>query len=432
MAALHAHPAPQAPPLLATLEDISPIAIAGTAVLIGVLLMFGSLIAGVNSFVAHGKHLGYWYGINWSLNFVLVIPLAIYFAANTLVCVRELISNLATSGMIVTPQGVPVPEDEILSDWRKYGTKPLKLALILSAVAFMASWIECYYSFVVVGRHLDEIGQAGGPILSWTLAQYFSHANPVEARLFGFLAFTAQGCTASVFLIFATMMLTFAAWIFRFTSNQVNEELIPDVRSSDTRRGFETFEPLMVNLLLASFFFFGVFFLTRLDNAYVLSPHTSILEFAAKDLGEGFTSQGKDFKMTHGPMELPEDQIYYSLMAVGTAMGVTMFTAFLVPSIILSRSAEISRAHAVANLERLQLPQRTGISDEQIRNKLQEMTFWPLKYPRPAELMLFLLLGGACFVYYNLTLFLIGAVVARAALLFLGVATGIKKQKAES
>jgi hypothetical protein len=50
------------------------------------------------------------------------------------------------------------------------------------------------------------------------------------------------------------------------------------------------------------------------------------------------------------------------------------------------------------------------------------MTFWPLKYPRPAELMLSLLLGGACFVYYNLTLFLIGALIARAALLLLGVA----------
>jgi hypothetical protein len=79
------------------------------------------------------------------------------------------------------------------------------------------------------------------------------------------------------------------------------------------------------------------------------------------------------------------------------------------------------------NQNGLQLEQSTGLPGEEIRKRLHEMTFWPLKYPRPAELMLFLLLGGACFVYYNLTLFLIGALIARAALMFLGVASGTKK-----
>jgi len=180
--------------------------------------------------------------------------------------------------------------------------------------------------------------------------------------------------------------------------------------------------------LFASLFFFGVFFLTRLDSAFVRSPHPNIFDFAAKDLGQGFISRDTNQKIPHGPMELFDEEIGYSIMAVGSAMGITLFMAFLVPSFILWRSAQISCSRASANLSRLQLPQSTGLTAEEIRAKLKEMTFWPLKYPRPAELTLFLLLGGACFVYYNLTLFLIGACIARATLLFLGIAVSNKKQ----
>jgi hypothetical protein len=86
--------------MLAWLEDTPPIAIAGVTILVGVLLMFGSLVTRVNSFSAQGKLYGYWYAVNWSLNYVLVIPIAIYFAANTFDCIRELISTLVASGMI--------------------------------------------------------------------------------------------------------------------------------------------------------------------------------------------------------------------------------------------------------------------------------------------------------------------------------------------
>jgi hypothetical protein len=244
--------------------------------------------------------------------------------------------------------------------------------------------------------------------------------------LFGFFAFTAQACVASAFLIFVTVVLAFASWIFHFTSNRVNEELVPDLRSTDTRLGFERFEPLVVNLLFASLFFFGVFFLTRLDSAFVWSPHTTIFDFAAKDLGEGFVSRDSNQKIPHGPLELPNGRIGYSIMAVGTGMGVTLFMAFLVPSFILWRSAQTSCTRAIANQSNLHLAQSAGLTDEQVQKKLVGMTFWPLKYPRPAELMLFLLLGGACFVYYDLTLFLIGACIGRAVLLFLGIATGTK------
>jgi hypothetical protein len=429
MASSVAHTIPDAAPLLARLEDIPPIAIAGVALLFGVVLMFGSLIAGVSSFVAHGKLYGYWYSVNWSLNFVLVIPIAIYFAANTFACIRDLVFSLVASGMIVRPQGKPPTELQILDEWHEFGRSSVIIGLALSGIAFIASWIEFYYSCFVLGRHLSEIGQAGGPVLSWTLAPYFNGANLSGARLFGFVAFTAQGFAASAFLIFVTVMLAFATWIFRFTSNRVTEELIPDLKSTDTRRGFERFEPLIVNLLLAACFFFGLFFLTRLDSAFVLSPHSSIFDFAAKDLGEGFISHDKNQTVPHGPFELPKDEIHYSVMAVGTGMGVLLFMAFLVPSFILSRSAQISCSRAAANQDRLQLPQRAGLSGEEIRDRLQKMTFWPLKYPRPAELMLFLLLGGACFVYFNLTLFLIGALIARAMLLFLGVAAWKKKEK---
>jgi hypothetical protein len=421
-------------PMLAWLEDTPPIAIAGVAVLIGVLLMFGSLVAGVNSFsypgnsFSHSKVYGYWYAVNWSLNYVLVIPIAIYCAANTFDCIRELISTLVASGMIIRPES-SLTDRETIDNWHDFGRTPLIFALVLSGIAFVASWSEYYYSCFILGRHLADLGKLGGPILSWAVAPYFNGGSIVGARVFGFIAFTAEGCVASVFIIFVAIMLAFSSWIFHFTSNGVAEELVPDLKSTDPghRNGFERFEPLVVNLLFALLFFFGVFFLTRLDSAFVRSPHADIFDFAAKDLGQGFISRNTNEKIPHGPMELADEEVGYSIMAVGSAMGITLFMAFLVPSFILWRSAQISCSRASANLSRLQLPQRTGLTADEIRSKLKEMTFWPLKYPRPAELTLFLLLGGACFIYYNLTLFLIGACIARATLLFLGIAVSEKR-----
>ena len=137
--------APAGTPLLARIEGTPPIAIAGVAMLIGVLLMFGSLVAKVNSFSGAGKLYGYWYSVNWSLNYVLVIPIAIYFAANTFDCIRELISTLAASGMIIGQQG-SLSEGEVLDDWHRFGRKPLVIGLVLSGIAFVASANEYYYN----------------------------------------------------------------------------------------------------------------------------------------------------------------------------------------------------------------------------------------------------------------------------------------------
>jgi hypothetical protein len=125
VAASVAQPVRRETQLLTRLEDTPPIAIAGVAVLVGVLLIFGSLVADVNSFSAKGKLLGYWYSVNRSLNFVLVIPIAIYFAANTFTCIRELIYGLVTSGMIVRAHGPPLTESEILDNWHEFGREPL-------------------------------------------------------------------------------------------------------------------------------------------------------------------------------------------------------------------------------------------------------------------------------------------------------------------
>jgi hypothetical protein len=409
------------------LEQIPPIIIASIALFVGVLLIFASRGAHASSFLINNKRVGYWYEINWSLNFVLIIPIATYFAANTCSLLRELVESLASSAMLVDANGERLEQERAVGLWHEFAKKALVVALVLSVVALIASWVECYYNLYVATGSPQAIGQPGGPLAGWNFAAVLGGAPPWALAIFGFAAYTAQGFCAAVFLTFVTLMLAFAGWIFTFTSPATKEELLPDFESNDTRLGFERFEPLVTNMLLAACFFFATFFLTRLDNAFVLSTHTSIFDFAGKDLGSGFFSHGDKPDIPHGVMELPNDEVRYPLMATGTALGVTIFVAFMVPSFILLRSAQSSRERAKARMTALDLPARTGLSAKQLEDRLDNMTFWPLKYPTPSELILFLILGAACFIYYSLTLFLVGVVLLRSALLFLGVAARTKK-----
>ena len=56
----------------------------------------------------------------------------------------------------------------------------------------------------------------------------------------------------------------------------------------DPRKGFERFEPLIETLLSLALSFFVVFYLTRLDNEFVLSDSQSFGEFIKSDLWYGF------------------------------------------------------------------------------------------------------------------------------------------------
>jgi hypothetical protein len=95
--------------LWSSLENVPPALVAALALLTGVLLIIGSVLSHTNKavFSQIGKTLGYFYEVNWSVNYVVAIPVALYFCASAMNAIRHVIGELSKSKMIVGSDGEP-------------------------------------------------------------------------------------------------------------------------------------------------------------------------------------------------------------------------------------------------------------------------------------------------------------------------------------
>jgi len=403
-------------PVVLWFETTPPILIFSGLAFVGICLTLVSMGLHLDSvnFAAVGKRLGYLNEINWSVNFSFVVPVAAFFAFASLNNVSQVVRNLSASKMLIREDGVALNDRDLLEHYHRMAGVAVFVGLLLSVLAFVVSWREWYVDCMFAWDPSRGVDGTKDLLMGWNLAPTVpgSQATLSANRVFGFCAFTMQAVAGAVFLLFCTMVVTFAAWIYHFTSEQVGDDLVPDVRSPDERRGFEHFEPFLRNILFASLFFFGVFFLTRLNGAYVLSDSKTLWQFIRSDVFFGFASaQGGLFKNPSQLLYAGPD-ITKPIVTVGLGMGLTLVLAFLVPVVIVGLSASDSRSRARVEPIRSILRERANFTDEQFDKALDRMAIWPLKYPGPVELLSFLVVAGTCFVFYRLTLVLVGLVIA--------------------
>jgi hypothetical protein len=405
------------PRLIAKIERTAPILWLAVAALIGILLTLSSVTAHVNSvyFPQPGKLLGFWHEINWSVNYAFVIPLAIFFALATVNSINQVIRNVAAVNMIVRADGSPVGDQELIERYHKAAGLALYVVAGLSVLALLSSLLEWHADCLYRENPLENPAGINKPLLGWNLAASVpgTQATFVSVRMFGLAAFTSQAAVATIFFMFCVVIITFAAWIYHYTSEQVGDELIPNVRSPDPRRGFEHFEPFIRSMLLAALFLFGVFFLTRLDGAFVLAKDTTLWDFVKSDILFGFASSAKDL------IKNPSQFFYVGsvtepIVKVALAMALTIMLSFVIPVMIVGMSARDSRARARVDPLRSKLIQRLAIDSKAYDHALDTMTFWPLKYPTVIQLLTFITVAGACFVFFRLTLILVGLIIAVA------------------
>ena len=387
------------------IENVPPVLVLGISLLVGVALVLASTACGTNvaTFSNPAKQLGYFYEINWSLNYILFVPLALYFFMSSFNRIREAIRDLADAGMIVDGQGRTLPETALQSDWRKTLDRFVRVGVVLGLIGLCASWVEWWLDFrypdVPIAEALLQSKLARG----WNLAPLLQPPphHIVVAKIFGFAAFTAQGIFAAVYLLFLCIIFGFATWLYRFTTDMTEWELVPDTRSDDRRCGFENFESLVETLLLAALCCFGVFFLIRLDHAFLDSTAFDLGGFVQNDIWSGFINGIKDLGKGSATLFQIGD-IRYSVEMAGTGLVLSLVTAFFIPTILLRQAAEVSRRRAIHRNQ----------DNPEVLLKLDRMVLWPMLYPQPVELLGFLFLAAMCFIYYKLTLVLVGVALA--------------------
>jgi hypothetical protein len=388
------------------------------AFVFGLLLLLTSFIFGVNfvSDPSTQKTYGYIYEINWGLNYVVFVPVAVYFATATLNSIHQTIIRIADSRMILTDAGEPLDRLELRTKWHAYGRRAIKVWMILCGIVLLAVFTE-WWRACIWPLHLNFalVSEANRPVPGWNIAAHLAsqQISSTATVTFGAFAYLGEALLVMCFLLFISMVFAFAAWIFGFTNEDVPLELFPNPRSDDPRRGFESFQLFIENLLLAATLFFFVFFMTRLQYAFVDSNSSkTIMDFISSDIWMGFFKGLKGLKDSTDLFATGK-HLWYSTAMVGAATALTLTTSFLIPGTIVRQAALRARDRFIDWCPQHGPEVQTlyDMQHEQAAQKVAKIALWPISYPGPVQLLLFVVLAAGCFVFYKLTLVLAGVIL---------------------
>jgi hypothetical protein len=404
--------------MVTRIETLSPVLPLVAALVWGTVLIMLSFALGLAHVQDHDRSLGWISELNWSSTFAFFVPLSLYFSSSVLTSIPQTIVTLQGDGMVRDGDGRPADSDQLIASWRSRAGRSARLAWLFGAIGFAVSWVMYLHNCL-----LPTLGHGPALIHSWQNGPVFAPGAcaPLATALLGFLAYSSQGAAIFCFLYYILMVFTFAAWVFDLAHFGPGLTIYPDLGETDRRCGFQRFQPLIENLLITSIMFFFQFFMTRLYYIFMADPGaTSMADLIARTMGKGFLSDVRQvFKGDPGLFSIgPIASFQATMMTV--AILVVVISAFIIPAVIVRQAASRSReglAEAIKQHPEI-ASQWYGLTPAAARKKLDAMTFWPIRYPQPAQLLLLILLAACCFFFYKLLLLLVGTILFQAVLKF--------------
>jgi hypothetical protein len=317
--------------------------------------------------------------------------------------------------MVVNGTFRELPGAQVQQDWKDTRPGAIWFALIVS-IAFIASWGEWWVGSAgpifghIEKEPIEQIGWTGGALVDNSI-------NRVANVVLSFLGFTAQGFVVAYFCYTIAIVLGFTVWIYHYDDAN-DRKLIPNIKSNDPRRGFELFEPLMLRLLCMALAFTFVLFAIRMQVVYNSSQSKAAtsLAFVLEDIVKGFFTNVKDvfagrqtdlFEISLAPV--------YSMVISCSAMVVVVSLVTMLPMLILYFLARNSRESLLRCLQEADCPPCNSrrMKKADCIARLENMDFWPMRYPRPMELLAYIVFAAMCFVFYKFTVVLIGVFAMR-------------------
>jgi len=389
----------------------------------GITLILGSVVLGIHDFPAQApafaaktRQVGYLFALNWSLNYGILFPLALYLMVHALQGMADALGQLHDRGMVRDRSMRVVSGNMIAKLWAK-GTPTLAWLLLIFAVALpgifsIGEWIW--------NNLLRLLG--GGPAASfrdydWGLAAIM-HAPGADARLpvfanaaFDLLAFACEGALiAATFAFFLTLLDVDRA----LPGTRGRLRVVPDLKSEDPRRGFEVFAEPLNEMLGVAFINYLMCYFVRLQGVYMEDTAApSLAAFVHADIFAGAKAADGQTKIS---------AVAEHIFAVGeqTTRGtlaellfVLVFTFSLVVVVMTVRKAAYrARAAAVQFLN--DAPGRTlfGLEPQVELDRAKSIVAWPLGYLRLDVLLFLTLFALFTLVLYRVGLFVAGAVLA--------------------
>ncbi len=387
--------------LLERVRTVSPQAVLLGGIVVGVLLVLIAFLVDVASVVGlRGgvqRQVGYVAAPNWSVVFTIFFPAFVYFALSALRSTGRALPTLER--MLVDRSGNRVDDaaSTMARRFRKLMTRSDRVTIVLASLALAGSLIEWFvYSF----RPLF----LGGPVptgeADWAVAALNGGtAARVLNAAFSFGAFTMQGLYIGALVAFLVFVYVFSELIRQLADATTPPALVPDVDSTDARRGFQRLGRVVEEIIFACACAFLVFWMSRLQNLYLQSNAASLWEFFLGDVEIALAP----FDVSRfGRALVDTGGLEFSSVMVMLGAFAVIVASIVVPLHTLRRAAVEARETARELASRRPRTFATHRTDEDLQASLDGMTVWPMSYPQLNQLIFWVAFAFLSLIFYRI------------------------------
>lgn len=380
------------------------------------------------------KEVGFLLAINWSVGLLFLFPAFIFCVSQTYEQAKDAIRVMATRQMIVTDTWALASEANLLRVLRRQAIFMLVVVIVLLTIA--ALFLGWDFVRVVLDFYDHPQSMANLPLthpeleVDWSVAATACRFLEGAACRFADWQYTANvvfaaaayvyltwfGAVMAVGFMVAVLLLATSFMIGDFAARKLF--LVPDVTSSDRRRGLEVFEGFFTCALAGCFVLFAMGYLVTLQNIYLRSTAINLPLFVAPYIvvGEGFSWSGLFLGI--------EAAVSGKLGLINANVGAVTILGMLFFAIVIAAVVFVLRYTAQRGrrrfLDALKSPDptvqaqlsayllRKGATTKGAGNALNNFVLWPIRWVRLNWLALWLAIATVSLFAVTIGFYIIG------------------------
>jgi hypothetical protein len=363
------------------------------------------------------REVGYVPTLNWSLTYLLLFPAALYFKITALQGTARALNHFHRRRMWRDASGNPVLKPIVTQSWIE--GNPLRTVFLLTfggvlpIIYSLGEWFPNNFLRLWHGWPPRGWPKADYPDYDWGLSgimfQWGLGHRMVNAA-FDLFAFCCEGLLIACTFVFFLLLLDLGRVLLN-PGNGQGLVLIPDLSSTDVRRGFEVFSEPLQQMLLSALLSYIICYLVRLEGLYMNGVgRSSLVDFLAED--NTFEIVQKVFT---DPKVLPT--LIPGLLTTGpdsfrgvlawTVSGLISLICVVVVVMTIRAAAKDAQSFALEHFAATDAgPLCDGKADEE-RDRARTMETWPLAYLQINALIALALLGFATLYFYRIGIYFV-------------------------
>jgi hypothetical protein len=363
------------------------------------------------------KQVGFVPALNWSLASLILFPMAWALISHAFSRLTDIRREVVRSQMVVTTAFEPIREDDealdrLFRDVRRVTWMLIAavttLVMVVSLVDFYNGVVKVYLDSSLSGS-INKIGPGASVRLDhdfilrdWSIAAFLARSDGVNvdsaANLWfstaAYLVYPMLG--AGILFSYFLVLTGFGMLLMPGAAGKYGLMLVPDMASSDARRGFEAFSELFAHSVSIMALSFCCAYLMQLQNFYLRVEAPSLWAFLSPDFGSAWSN------FAAGRTASGLDDLIGNALADGVPHGallgvVAWFGAAFMPLILLGIAYLLLRASALRGRRRILreiehngmsgLLKLTDLPKEEVQRRLGSMRSWPLSWPRLNQML---------------------------------------------